>query len=120
MFKIWYNKVSGSGKNQPSTPDYPPGWIDPFNPENSVPLDQPDNPITDEDAEEDTNTVSTECFLDPSKCEGSEVILANPDDEESETENPAEQPAEVEETETATNSTEPVEPEELWPDLPDD
>ena len=120
MFKIWYNKVSGSGKNQPSTPDYPPGWIDPFNPENSVPLDQPDNPITDEDAEEDTNTVSTECFLDPSKCEGSEVILANPDDEESETEKPAEQPAEVEETETATNSTEPVEPEELWPDLPDD
>jgi len=37
VFKIWFNSVSGSGKTQPRTPDYPPGWIDPFNPENQVP-----------------------------------------------------------------------------------
>ena len=36
VFKIWYNSVSGSGKTQPRTPDYPPGWVDPFNPENIV------------------------------------------------------------------------------------
>ena len=122
VFKIWYNKVSGSGKNQPSTPDYPPGWIDPFNPENSVPLDQPDNPITDitDENGEDTNSVSTECFLDPSKCEGSEVILATNDDEEGGTETQEEGTEVVEEAETPTNTTEPVNPEDLWPDLPDD
>ena len=43
VFKIWYNSVSGSGRSQPSTPDYPPGWVDPFNPENRV-EENPDNP----------------------------------------------------------------------------
>lgn len=36
VFKIWYNNVSGSGRTQPLTPDYPPGWVDPFNPDNYI------------------------------------------------------------------------------------
>ena len=101
VFKIWYNKVSGSGRTQPTVPDYPPGWVDPFNPENAVPDTQPDNPIlTGDDDEEEINEVSTECFLDPTKCEGTEeIILADKDDEtETTTEGEGEESTDIEET----------------------
>ena len=46
-----------------------------------------DNPIIEGDEDEETNSVSTECFLDPSKCEGrEEIILADPESEDEEEE----------------------------------
>ena len=41
VFKVWYNKVDGGGEAQPRRPDYPPGWVDPYNAENTVEEEKP-------------------------------------------------------------------------------
>ena len=85
VFKIWYRQVAGSGKTQPTRPDYPPGWVDPSNPNNFVEDPTIDNEIPEEeecegedcdedektdgeDGDKDTDT-STECFKDEANCE---------------------------------------------------
>ena len=41
VFKVWYNKVEGSGRTQPRRPDYPPGWVDPYDESNKVEEEKP-------------------------------------------------------------------------------
>lgn len=59
VFKIWYNSVPGSGRSQPSRPDYPPGWVDPNDVTNFIPEEK-----DEEEEEEELIVCSEEDFED--------------------------------------------------------
>ena len=50
VFKVWYNKLDGSDRSQPSRPDYPPGWVDPNNPNNFIEEEEKEEEVKDETA----------------------------------------------------------------------
>ena len=64
MFKVWYKKVEGRGRNQPRVVDYPPGWIDPSSPEYEASLNRASTTNTTDDATQanatDTGANSTD------------------------------------------------------------